>query len=147
MCYAASFQLSVWTSKLEHLSQVAAQSSCKSGILPAKKDSKLSLHHTIKVPMESSSSMTSLTDNPSKILRIGSQKLINTATRMSSSYLSEINPILRPADKSRQNRERLSLTLWALSFWRHQPRMQSTLRRHSLLFPTKLSQRCKANPE
>lgn len=97
--------------------------------------------------MESSSSMTSLTDNPSKILRIGSQKLINTATRMSSSYLSEINPILRPADKSRQNRERLSLTLWALSFWRHQPRMQSTLRRHSLLFPTKLSQRCKANPE
>lgn len=112
------------TSKLEHLSQVVAQSSYKFGILPAKKDLKLSLHHTIKVPMESSLSMTSLIDNPSKILRTGSQKSINTATRMSLSYLSATNQISKPADKSKLKRERPSLIPLALNFWKPQPRMQ-----------------------
>ena len=124
MLYTASFQLSVLISKLGHLSQVAAQSSCKSGILPAKKDSKLSLHHTIKVPMESSLSMISLTVNHSKILRTGLPKLTNTATRMSLSSLSEINQIFKLADRSRPKRERPLLTPLALNFYRPQPKMQ-----------------------
>lgn len=147
MLYAASFQLSVLISKLEHLSQVAAQSSCKSGILPAKKDSKLSLHHTIKVPMESSSSMISLTANPSKILRTGLPKLINTATRMSLSSSSEINQISKLAGKSRLKKERPLLTPLASNFWKPQPKMQSTLKKHSQLFPTKSNLKSKANLE
>ena len=111
-------------SRLELSSLVAAPSSYRSGTLLVKKDSKLSLPHTTREPMVSSWSMISLTDNPSRILRPGLHKSINTETKTLLSCWSAINQILKPADKSKLRKEKPWLIHWASNFWRLLPRMQ-----------------------
>jgi len=81
--YAVSSQLSVSTSKSELSRVEAALSSYKYGILPDRKGSRPSLLLTIRELMESSSSMTLPTDNHSRILRTGFQRLTSLATKMS----------------------------------------------------------------
>lgn len=134
-------------SRLELSSLVEAPSSYRSGILQDKKDSRLSLLHTTREHTVSSWFMISLIDNHSKISRLGLLKLINTETKTLLSFWSEINQILKPADKLKQKRERLWLIHWASNFWRLLPRMLLMLRKLLPLFPTKLNPRCKADQD
>ena len=120
----ASYQPLELISRLELSSLVAAPSSYRSGTLLVKKDSKLSLPHTTRERMVSSWSMISLTDNPSRTLRPGLHKSINTETKTLLSCWSAINQILKPADKSKLRKEKPWLTHWASNFWRLLPRMQ-----------------------
>jgi len=106
ICHVVSCQLLVSTSKLELLSPAAALSSYKFGTLPVRKDSRPSLPHITREPMESSLFMTSPTDNPSRISRTGLPKSTSMVMKTSSSCWLEINLIFKPADRSRLKKEK-----------------------------------------
>lgn len=119
-----SFPPSVLTLRLELSNQEEAPSSYKSGTLLARNDSRPLLPPTTREPMESSLSMISLTDNPSRILRTGSQRSTNSATKMLSNCLSATNLTWRLADKSKLKKERLWPTPLASSSWKPQLKTQ-----------------------
>ena len=97
--YVVSFPQLELISRLEPSNLEEALLSFKYGTQRDKNASKLSLLHTTKVLMESSSSTISLTDSPSKTLKTGWLRSISTEMRMLSNFWSATNPILRLADK------------------------------------------------
>lgn len=138
-----SYQLLVSISKSELSKLEETPLSSKFGILLDNKDLKPSLLLIIKALMESFLFMTLLTDNHSKISKIGQLKSINTETKTSSSFLSVTNLILSQTDKSRLKKVKLLPNPWVLNSWKHQPRMPLTYKKHSQPFLTKSSQRFK----
>ena len=95
-----SFQPLVLISRSELSSQTAVPLNSKSGILQAKRDSKLSQRRTIKEPMELFLSMISLKDSPSRISKTGSLKLTSMATKTLWSCRLATRAILKPTDRS-----------------------------------------------
>lgn len=144
--YAAFCPQLVLISRLEPSSLEEALSSSRSGIPLVKKGSRPLLLLTIKELTELSQSTISLTVNPSKISRTGSQRSTSTVTRMSSKCLSETNLTWRQIDKSKLRKEKVQLTLSTSSSLKPQPRTQSTWRKLSQLCPTRSSQRFKFAP-
>lgn len=142
-----SYQQLVSISKSELSKLEETPLSSKFGILLDNKDLKPSPLLIIKALMESFLFMTLLTDNRSKISRIGWLKSINTETKTSSSFLSATNLILSQTDKSRLKKVKLLLNPWVLSSWKHQLRMPLTYKKHSQLFLTKLNQRFKEDQQ
>ena len=145
--YAVSFQRLELISRSGLSSLEEAPSSCRSGTLLDRKGSKLSLPLTTKEHMESSLSMISLTDSPSRTSKTGLLRLINTEMKTLSSYLLATNLISRLVDKSRLNKERLWLTLWASNSWKLQLKMLSTWRKLSLLCRLRSRLRFRAGQE
>ena len=107
-----SCQQSVSILKLEHSKLEETLSNFKSGILPDNKDLKPSPLLIIKALTELFLFMISLTDNLSKILKIGWLKSINMETKTLSSFLSATNQILSQTDKSKPKKVKLLLNLW-----------------------------------
>lgn len=142
-----SYQQLVSISKSELSKLEETLLSSKFGILLDNKDLKPSPLLIIKALMESFLFMTLLTDNRSKISRIGWLKSINTETKTLLSFLSVTNLILSQTDKSRLKKVKLLLNPWVLNSWKHQPRMPLTCKKHSQLFLTKLSQRFKEDQQ
>lgn len=145
--YLVSFLQSVLTSRSELSNQEAAQSNYKSGTLQDKKDSKLSLHLITKEPMESFLFMISPIDSHSKILKTGLLRLINMETRTLSNFWSVTSQISRLADKWKLRKEKLWQTLLALNSWKLLLKMQSTLKKLSLLFLLKSKPKFRADLE
>ena len=85
-CYKVSCQQSELISRSEPSNQEEVLLNFKFGTPQDKKDSKLSLPLTIRELMESSWSMTSPIDSPSRILRTGLLKLTNMAIKMLSNF-------------------------------------------------------------
>lgn len=107
-----SYQPLVSISKSELSKLEETLSSSKFGILLDNKDLKPSLLLITKALMESFLFMTLLTDNHSKISKIGWLKSINTEIKMSSNFLSVTNLILSQTDKLRLNKVKLLLNPW-----------------------------------
>ena len=145
--YVVSFQQLELISRLEPSNLEEALLSFKYGTQRDKNDSKLSLLHTTKVLMESSSSTISLTDSPSKTLKTGWLRSISTEMRMLSNFWSATNPILRLADKWRLRKEKLSLTPLASNSWKLQLKMLLMSKKPSQLFRLRLRPRSKADQE
>lgn len=109
--HLVSSQLLELTSRSEPSNPVAAPSSFRSGTPQVNSDLKPSQPPTTKELMESSLFTISPTDNHSRILKTGLLKSTNMEMKMLSSFSSEINQILRPADKSKPNKEKPLLIL------------------------------------
>lgn len=135
--YTASSPPSASILKLELSNLMEALLSCRSGTLQVRKGSRPLLLPTTRALMASFWSTTLLIASPSRTLRTGWQRSTNMAMRMWSNCSSAINQIWKPTDRSKQRKVRLWQIPWASSSCRPPPRMLSTSRKLSRLFPTK----------
>ncbi len=132
--------------KFAPLSWMAKQSSSRSGTQQDKSVSALSHRRITVVPTELLWCMMWPIKNPSTMSNSGCMKSIDMPRKMSTNYWLVINPIWRASVSSRQNRAKNLLTRWALSFWRHRPRLRLMLSRLSWLWQAKSRHEWRPSP-